>query len=213
MFTAGLDLAEFANITTQQQKGSPAVKSLQFYRTLKTFQRPLTRMEKFKKPIVVAIHGKCIGGGVDLVSACDIRLCSADASFSIKETQIGMVADLGTIPRLTRIVGKGYYNEMVFTGEPVEATKALRIGLVNEVYQDKETLLQGARGLCQAIANNSPLAVQGAKHILRWAEEHTFDDTLDYIGLWNTSFLESEDLKEAATAFFQKRKPVFINKL
>lgn len=212
LFTAGLDLAEFAKLVPKKN-ASPAVKNLEFFSTLKAFQRPFTKLEKFKKPVVVAIHNKCIGGGVDFITACDIRMCTSDASFSIKETQIGMVADLGTIPRIVRIVGKGIYNEMVFTGEPLEASRALQTGFVNSVFEDKEKLLEGARKLCTTIAANSPLAVQGTKHVLRYAEEHSFDDTLAYIGLWNSAFIESEDLKEAATAFFQKRKPVFVNKL
>lgn len=173
---------------------------------------------------VAFLQSECIGGGVDLITACDIRLCTKDASFSVKETQIAMVADLGTIPRITRIVSKGVYKEMVnlwfflliaqiYTGEPINAQRAHHFGLVNEVYEDKEALLQAARTLCSKIAANSPLAVQGAKHILQYAEDHTMSDTLDYIGLWNTSFLESEDLMESVVAFMQKRRPVYRNKL
>eukprot|EP01125_Pyxidicula_operculata_P015555 TRINITY_DN5293_c0_g1_i1.p1 TRINITY_DN5293_c0_g1~~TRINITY_DN5293_c0_g1_i1.p1 ORF type:complete len:274 (+),score=45.02 TRINITY_DN5293_c0_g1_i1:28-849(+) len=213
MFTAGLDLKEFAAIGSGGVDGSKAVKSLHFYSTLKRFQLPFKLIEKCKKPVVAAVHGKCIGGGVDLITACDIRLATEDATFSVKETQIGMVADLGTIPRITRIVGRGVYNEMVFTGEEFPAKRALNFGFVNQLFEDKNKLLEGARELCSKIAKNSPLAVQGAKRVLQFAEEHTTSDTLDHIGLWNSAFLESEDLMEAVAAFMQKRSPIFINKL
>jgi len=210
IFTAGINLNE---LKRSPEEGSFAMKSASFVKSLKSFQEPFTKLYKSPKPVVIAIHGKCIGGGVDLITACDIRLCTADASFSVKETQVGMVADIGTIPRLTRIVGKGIYSEMVFTGEPLGADRALASGLVNMVYKTKEELLVGARDICTKIAQNSPLAVQGVKKVLLFAEEHTFDDTLDYVSIWNAAFIDSEDLREALVAFMQKRKPVFINKL
>jgi enoyl-CoA hydratase len=213
LFTAGLDLSEFTSIAGDQTKESTAAASARFLRTVTAFQEPFIKLHRSLKPVIVAVHGKCIGGGVDLITACDIRLCTVDATFSVKETQIGMVADLGTIPRLIRIVGKGVYSEMVFTGEPLSAERALSFGLVNSIYPNKETLLQGARELCRKIADNSPLAVQGAKKVLLYAEDHTFDDTLDYVGVWNAAFINSEDLKEAVMSFIQKRKPSFKNKL
>jgi len=213
LFTAGINLKELTFTVNSFPEGSVAVKSAHFLKTVKEFQEPFTKLHKSKKPVVVAVHGKCIGGGVDLISACDIRFCTADATFSVKETQIGLVADLGTIPRLTRIVGKGIYSEMIFTGEPLNSDRALSSGLVNMVYKNKEELLAGAREMCNKIANNSPLVVQGAKKVLQFAEEHSFDDTLDYVGVWNAAFLESEDLHESLLSFMQKRKPVFVNKL
>eukprot|EP01126_Amoeba_proteus_P059116 TRINITY_DN769_c0_g1_i1.p1 TRINITY_DN769_c0_g1~~TRINITY_DN769_c0_g1_i1.p1 ORF type:complete len:125 (+),score=28.17 TRINITY_DN769_c0_g1_i1:1032-1406(+) len=124
-----------------------------------------------------------------------------------------MVADLGTIPRITKIIGMGYFKEMIYTGEPVNASRACHMGLVNEVHENKEELLKSARNLCKKITANSPLAVQGAKHVLRYAQDHSTQDTLDFIGLWNTSFLESEDLTESIMAFIQKRPPKYKNKL
>jgi len=211
MFTAGLDLNTFGPIKGPSE--SVVAGAAKFMKILTSFQEPFIKLHQSLKPVVVAVHGKCIGGGVDLITACDIRLCTADASFSVKETQMAMVADLGTIPRLVRIVGKGTYSEMVFTGEPFSATRALSTGLVNEVFPTKEALLAGARGLCSKIADNSPLAVQGAKKVLLYAEEHTFADTLDYLRVWNSVFIESDDLKEAVLSFLQKRRPQFKNKL
>jgi len=211
MFTAGLDLNSGSII--EPNPSSHAVTAAKFMRKLAAFQEPLTKLHQSLKPVVVAVHGKCIGGGVDLITACDVRLCTEDASFSVKETQMGMVADIGTIPRLVRIVGKGTYSEMVFTGEPLPSSRALSTGLVNAVFPTKEALLAGARELCGKIADNSPLAVQGAKKILLYAEEHTFADTLDFLRVWNAAFIESDDLKEAFKSFLQKRKPLFKNKL
>jgi len=212
LFTAGLDLSALTTLN-KTGKESTAVKSANFLKVVASFQEPFKKLHQSLKPVIVAVHGKCIGGGVDLITACDIRLCTSDAIFSIKETQMAMVADLGTIPRIIRIVGKGVYSEMVFTGEPINAERALSVGLVNAVYPNKEALLVGARDLCKKIAANSPLAVQGAKKVLLYAEEHTFADTLDYVGVWNAAFIESEDIKEAAISFLQKRKPKFVNKL
>jgi len=212
VFTAGLDLNSFSTIQ-RDPKESIATSSAQFLRILANFQEPFKKLHQSLKPVIVAVHGKCIGGGVDLITACDIRMCTNDATFSVKETQIGMVADLGTIPRLIRIVGKGVYSQMIFTGEDISSSMALSSGLVNAVFPTKEELLTGARALCRKIADNSPLAVQGAKKVLLYAEEHTFADTLDYVAVWNAAFLQSDDIKEYLMSFLQKRKPIFKNKL
>ena len=153
--------------------------------------------------------GHCIGGGVDLTTACDIRLCTKDATFAIHETKIAIVADVGTLQRITGIVGKGMAREMAYTGKRLTADRALRCGFVNEVYEDKEQLLEGAREMAAEIAANSPLAVQGTKAVLQYSEEHTTQEGLEYVAQWNTSFLQSEDLKEAINAFMEKRKPEF----
>uniref|UniRef100_A0A6B2LEE9 Enoyl-CoA hydratase n=1 Tax=Arcella intermedia TaxID=1963864 RepID=A0A6B2LEE9_9EUKA len=211
MFTAGIDIKDLDMGNAEDM--SAAEKSSTFLKTLRKFQAPLTLINKSKKPVIAAVHGNCIGGGVDLITACDIRVCTADATFSVKETKVAIVADLGTIPRITRIIGKGIYSEMVYTGEAIDADRALACGLVNKVYKTKEDLLAGARQLASKIAQNSPLVVQGAKTVIQFAEEHSYDDTLDYVALWNAAFLDSQDLKEAMMAFFQKRTPVFKNKL
>ncbi len=210
LFSAGLDLkSAMGDLAGAPRGGSKARDNLNLLERIKKLQDCVSSAEKCGKPVIAAIHGHCIGGGVDLTTACDIRLCSQDATFAIHETKIAIVADLGTLQRIARIVGKGMAREMAFTGKRIGAERALRCGLVNEVYPDKESLLAGARALAGEIAANSPLAVQGTKVVLNYSEQHTIDEGLDFVAQWNASFLHSRDLAEAITAFMEKRAPVF----
>jgi enoyl-CoA hydratase len=169
----------------------------------------VSRVETFHKPIVAAIHGACLGTGMDLITACDIRLASADATFSVRETRIAMVADVGTLQRLPRIVGDGTAREWIFTGADYDASAALAARLVNAVLPDPAAVLARAHELASAIAANSPLAVQGAKQVLGHAARRLDDASLDYVALWNAAFLHSDDLGEAMRAFMERRKPEF----
>lgn len=211
MFTAGLDLkAAMETIGSNQPTGSSKARDNKtLLDRIKRLQDCVSAPERCNKPVLAAIHGRCIGGGVDLVSACDIRLCTADADFAIHETKIAIVADLGTLQRIGRIVGRGIAREMAFTGKPIGAERALRLGLVNEVYPDKDSLLAAARAMAKEIAENSPLAVQGSKVVLNYSDDHTIEEGLDFVAQWNASFLQSHDLREAILAFVEKRKPVF----
>ncbi|MBI3737260.1 crotonase/enoyl-CoA hydratase family protein [Candidatus Sumerlaeota bacterium] len=211
LFTAGLDLKSAAeSLLTGKGNGSSKARSnLQLLDHIKKLQACFSAIESCPKPVIAAVHGHCIGGGVDLSCACDIRLCTSDAAFSIHETKIAIVADLGTLQRISRIVGRGVAREMAFTGKRIGAYRALRCGFVNEVYPDKESLLAGARELAKEIAVNSPLAVQGAKIVLNYSDQHTIEEGLDFVAQWNASFLHSHDLTEAVAAFLQKRAPVF----
>ena len=161
------------------------------------------------KPVIAAVHGWCIGGGIDLISACDIRVASADAVFSVRETKIAIVADLGTLQRLPGIVSRGHVAELAYTGKDITADRAAEIGLVNQVLLDADTCHKAAHELAAEIASNSPLAVQGTKAVLRASEGRTVAEGLDYVGVWNAAFLASNDLTEAFTAFLEKRPPKF----
>lgn len=212
LFTAGLDLK--ATALSQAQSGgngasSEAGRNRQFYKHVRDLQDCFTTPETCRKPVIAAIHGHCIGGGVDLTTACDIRLCTADATFAIHETKIAIVADVGTLQRISGIVGKGMAREMALTGKRITADRALRCGLVNDVYETKEELLAAAREMAAEIAANSPLAVEGTKRVLSFSEEHSLEEGLEYVAQWNSSFLRSNDLNEAIQAFMQKRKPEF----
>lgn len=211
LFTAGLDLKSAAQgiLGDSVGNGSVATNNFEMYKAIQDLQDAMSASEKCRKPVIAAVHGHCIGGGVDLTTACDIRLCTKDATFAIHETKIAIVADVGTLQRITGIVGKGMAREMAYTGKRLTADRALRCGFVNEVYEDKEQLLEGAREMAAEIAANSPLAVQGTKAVLQYSEEHTTQEGLEYVAQWNTSFLQSEDLKEAINAFMEKRKPEF----
>ena len=146
---------------------------------------------------------------MDLVTACDIRLASADATFGVRETAMGLVADVGTLQRLPAIVGPGHVADLVYSGRDIDAARAARIGLVNDVYPDSESTLDAALELGSAIAANSPLVVQGAKKILNRRAARVAAEGLDYVAVWNAAFLLSDDLNEALTAFAEKRKPDF----
>jgi enoyl-CoA hydratase/carnithine racemase len=215
IFTAGLDLKEVdpdifgAGSGSNGAARSAATKNFKLYKTIKRLQKCFTAIEECSKPTVAAVHGKCVGGGVDLTTACDIRVCSADASFSIFETKIAIVADVGTLQRITPIVGKGMAREMAYTGRFIDAERSLACGLVNQVLSDREAAIDAARTLTEEIAANSPLAVQGTKIVLNYSDEHSVEEGLEFVAQWNSSFLQSNDIAEAMSAFVEKRAPVF----
>jgi enoyl-CoA hydratase len=155
------------------------------------------------------VHGYCLGGGVDIITACDIRLAAADATFGVRETKIAMVADLGTLQRLPAIVGPGIARELVFTGRDFDAAYAERIGLVSRVLPDAEALREAAFAMAREIADNPPLAVQGAKRVMNEAVTREFDRGLEYVSTWNAAHVVTQDLGVAVTAFVSKQKPEF----
>jgi enoyl-CoA hydratase len=214
-FTAGLDLKEAMGGVlgggggNGGGGGSAATRNLTLYREIRRLQDCFTAIERCRKPVIAAVHSKCIGGGLDLITACDVRVCSADASFAIYETKIAIVADVGTLQRISAVAGKGMAREMAYTGKFIPAERALACGLVNTVYPDKDALLAGARELAEEIAANSPLAVQGSKVVLNYSDEHTVEEGLEYVAQWNSSFLMTNDLAEAMQAFIEKRRPDF----
>ena len=218
-FTIGLDLkamggllsgaAPNAKADSSNPAPSQATKRTRLFRNIKTLQASLSAVANTRVPVIAAVHGWCIGGGIDLITAADIRLASADAVFSVRETKVAIVADLGTLQRLPRIIGKGQTNELVFTGRDVSATEANAIGLVNSVASDRESLWDAAKAMAGEIASNSPLVVAGAKQVLRASEGRPVDDGLDFVAAWNSAFMESNDLVEAMMAFMQKRPAEF----
>lgn len=206
-FTVGIDLGMLASI--QPAGASPASGNFELYQTIKRLQRTVSSLAETAKPVIAAVHGYCLGAGVNLISACDVRLASADAVFSIRETRMGLVADLGVLQRLPAIVGTGVVAEMALTGDDYPAEWALHRGLVTSVADDQESLMERARELADRIAANSPLVTQGVKRILQSNDGRTVDQALDYMAQWNSSFLISNDLMEAMTAFTEKRDPDF----
>ena len=144
-----------------------------------------------------------------MITACDIRMCTAEATFSIYETKIAIVADVGTLQRITSIVGKGIAREMAFTGSFFPSERAVASGLVNSVFDTKEAMLEAARAMADEIAGNAPLTVQGVKTVMNYSAEHTIEEGLEYVAKWNAAFIQTDDLLEAITAFSEKRKPEF----
>ncbi|HZQ28726.1 MAG TPA: crotonase/enoyl-CoA hydratase family protein [Acidimicrobiales bacterium] len=213
-FTVGLDLKTMGGAVAgaggpDGSSPSQAARAARFYPEVKRLQRAISAVADCPKPVIAAVHGWCIGGGVDLISAADVRLCSADAQFSIRETRIAIVADIGTLQRLPRIIGKGHMAELAFTGKDIGADRAHAIGLVNDVLPDQDSLVKAAQAMATEMAANSPLVVQGTKQVLRASEDRTVEEGLDYVAVWNAGFLQSNDLIEAMTAFLEKRPPEF----
>lgn len=209
-FTVGLDLKTMGGTIAGDGSGggsSLAARSTRFLREVSRLQDSVTSLERCPKPVIAAIHGYCLGGGIDLITAADIRLASADAIFSVRETKIAIVADVGTLQRLPRIIGKGHVAELAYTGKDITAERAAQIGLVNDVLPDQDALLKAAQAMAGEIAANSPLAVRGTKAVLKACENRSIEEGLDYVGVWNAAFLQSNDLIEAMTAFMEKRPP------
>ncbi len=175
-------------------------------------QDAISSVASCPKPTVAAVHGYCIGGGVDLIAACDIRLASADAVFSVREAKMAIVADLGSLQRLPAIISAGHLNELALTAKDISAERARDIGLVNDVAADAEGVLKAARAMASEIAANSPIAVQGTKAVLAANEGRTVAQGLDYVATWNAGMLASDDLVEAVTAFMEKRSPKFTGR-
>lgn len=203
-FSYGLDLPAMAALLTG---GAGAADRAKLLDTIQTMQSSVTRVQTCRKPVIAAIQGWCIGGGLDLIAAADIRLCAADARFSLREARIAIVADIGSLQRLPAIIGEGNTRELAFTGKDIDAQRALRIGLVNEVYDDPEALMDAAHVMARQIAQNAPLAVQGSKRVMNATQGKTIEEGLRYVALWNSAYLHTADLTEAMTSFIEKRPP------
>ena len=210
-FCVGLDLvASGETLGSKSDTSSQAVANLRQLETTREFQAGISALAECPLPVIAAIHGHCLGGGIDLATACDIRLASADALFSIRETRIGIVADVGTLQRLPKVVGAGHVAELAYTGKDIGAARAEKIGLVNDVYPDVEALLEAAETLALEIAANSPMTVRGTKFMLQQNEDLSTEQSLLFNALFTLSTsLQSNDLKEAMRAFMEKRAPSF----
>ncbi len=211
LFCAGIDLQMMMSLGAQMQQPCAGRSREALRRFILDLQDTLTSLERCRKPVLAAIHGPCIGGGIDLITCADMRYCSADASFCIKEIDIGMTADVGTLQRLPRLVGEGITRELAYTGRNFEAAEALSIGLVNKVYETREALYEGVHALATTIASKSPLSIRGTKEMITYARDHTVTDSLNYIATWNAAMLMSEDLSESMAASMSKRSPQFDN--
>jgi enoyl-CoA hydratase len=226
-FSVGLDLKEMGGLLTGGAGGgdggggrdadagarpSMAAQARAGRQSVLRLQDAITAVARCPKPVIAAVHGYCIGGGVDLIAACDIRMASADAVFSVREAKMAIVADLGSLQRLPTIISAGHLAELAFTAKDISAERAKEIGLVNDVATDADGVLKAARALAAEIAANSPIAVQGTKAVLAANEGRTVAEGLDYVATWNAGMLASDDLVEAVTAFMEKRPPKFTGR-
>ena len=209
-FSYGLDLAAMMSQLGQHLSGENlAADRALLLDLIARMQDACNLVAGCRKPVIAAVAGWCIGGGLDLVSACDLRLCSVDARFSLREVKVAMVADIGSLQRLPRIIGDGNTRELAFTGKDIDAQRALKIGLVSEVYDSEDALLEAARRVAREIADNPPLVVQGIKQVMNYCADKSTADGLRYVAVWNAAFLQSNDLTEAITAFRERRPPKF----
>ena len=207
-FTSGLDLNEFSSLGLLEGKDIGR-KAENIRKIIKNLQESFNVIENSRVPVIAAIHGACVGGGVDLISACDIRFATSDSFFSIYEVKIGMAADVGTLQRLPRLIPLGLMKELAYTGRKMNAEEAVKSGLINAMYKDKSELINNVYKVAKDIAKNSPIAVSGTKQIIKYSLNHSIDDGLEYAALWNSSKLQSLDFIEAVKAQIEKREAIF----
>ena len=210
-FSAGMELSVFTDGegVTEERSGDRHVAGESFRRHVHYLQDTFTCLDKARMPVIVAIQGGCIGGAVDFVSACDIRYATADAFFCIQEINIGMTADVGTFPRLCKLIPEGWVRELAYTGRRLPAARARDIGLVNETFDTHEALVAHAFATAREIAEKSPLAVAGSKVMINYARDHTIADGLDYIATWQTGMFAGPHMAEAFKAKMEKRPADF----
>jgi enoyl-CoA hydratase/carnithine racemase len=209
VFTAGIDLQMMMGLGAQIQNDCEGRMRESLRTVILDLQDTLTSLERCRKPVLAAIHGACIGGGIDLIACADMRYCSSDAYFSIKEIDIGMVADVGTLQRLPKLIGDGMARELAYTGRRVEAAEAREMRLVNRVFDTRDALIEGVREIAASIAAKSPLSIRGSKEMINYARDHSVADGLNYVATWNAAMLMSDDLQKAMMAGMSKQTPEF----
>ena len=208
-FTAGIDLQMMMGLGPLIHNECDGRTREALRRVILDLQDTLTSLERCRKPVLAAVHGACVGGGIDLITCADMRYCSSDATFTIKEIDIGMTADVGTLQRLPKLIGDGMARELAYTARKVDAAEAREIHLVNRVFESREALREGVLAIAATIAAKSPLAIRGTKEMIVYARDHSVADALNYNATWNAALLMSEDLQEAMMANMEKRAPRF----
>jgi enoyl-CoA hydratase len=211
-FTSGMDLAVFNGITGLMQsepgRGAYALRDM-----VRKFQASLSSLEEMRVPVIAAVHGVCLGGGIDLITACDIRIASTETAFGIEEIHIGMTADVGTLQRLPKLIAPGIVRELAYTGRSFTADEARDWGLVNAIHPDREATIEAALAMAREIAAKSPLAIAGTKNALTYARDHAVAEGLDQIATWNGGMLRPGDLMKALQAKMTKQVALFSDLL
>lgn len=208
-FSTGLDLVDFFTEKKSVFQSETADGREELYRMILQMQEGMNRMSAGQNIYIAAVHRHCIGGGLDLIAACDLRLASRDAAISLREAKVAIVADMGSLNRLPNIIGLGYTRLMAYTGRDFSADECQRMGLIEEVFETQAELMAGARKLAEEIAVNPSIAVRGTKQVLNYVADHSLDDSLKYVAAWNAAFLDSKDLREMFAAFTERRRPEF----
>ena len=215
-FTAGIDTAVFASNETPNEdlrevEHQKRRHGARFYDNVLRMQRTFNCLEECRVPVLAAIQGGAIGGGVDLITACDMRYMSKDGFLTIFEINIGMTADVGTFPRITKLIPEGIARELAYTGRRMGAEEAKNIGLVNAVFDTHEELLAGVMEIAREITKKAPIAIYGSKRLITYSRDHSTADSLDYISIWNASMLNSAEVREAMSAAGEKREGDFAS--
>ncbi|MET4027140.1 MULTISPECIES: crotonase/enoyl-CoA hydratase family protein [Marinobacter] len=208
-FSAGMDLGVFSDPKSVPMSGDPGRMAENLRRVVLQLQDTLTSLERVRLPVLAAVHGGCIGGALDLVCAADSRYCTADAYFTIKETELGMTADVGTLQRLPKLMPEGVVRELAYTGRKFGAEEAHRLGFVNTVYESQEAMLEGVMAIAAQIAANSPLAVTGCKEMINFSRDHSVEDSLKYMATWQSGMFRPTDMMKSFQAKAQKQAPVY----
>ena len=207
-FTAGMDLQVFEGMTTEDNI-EPARAAEKQRRWIMALQDVFSALETARMPVISAIQGACIGGGVDMICATDIRLCTSNAFFNIKETELGITADVGTLQRILHVMPSGIARELAYTSRNFAADEALKCGFVNNIYDSQEEMLNAAHQLARSMAKHSPMAVNGVKEMLNYSRDHSVADSLNHMATWQGGMLQNQDILEAMTAAKEKRVPSF----
>jgi len=208
-FCSGIDLSMLQRVEGHESSADAARVRESHRRRILYLQDCLASIEQCRKPVLAAINGACIGAGVDLITWCDMRYAAVGTYLSVREIDIGMTADVGTLQRLPRLIADGIARELVYTGRNIDANEAQSIGLVNRVFASVEALQTGVMEIAQSIAAKSPLAIRGTKEMINYARDHSVADGLNYIATWNAAMLPSADRVESMLATREKRPPVF----
>jgi len=208
-FSTGLEVNSFTEQFDIYLKENLAEDRKRFYKLIQDMQSGINAVYNSNKPSIAVVHKHCIGGALDLISACDIRYCSSDAVFSLREAKVAIVADMGSINRLPAIIGQGNTRELALTGKDIDAEEAYRMGLVNKIFPNFEQALEYAKKTAGEIADNPSIVVEGIKEVMRFSEGKPLEAGLNYVCLWNSSFLASKDFQKARLAFQTKTKPIY----
>ena len=211
MFSSGMDLNVFMTPSQRLTSGEMGRRNENLRRTVLQLQDAFNCIESVRIPVLAAVHNGCIGAGINLVSACDCRYATEDAYFCIKETELGMTADVGVLQRLPKIIPEGIVREMAYTARRLSASEALNFGLVNSVHSNKETMLEQVMIIARQIANNSPLAVSGSKEMINYSRDHSVADSLKYMATWQSGMFQPNEMMKAFQAKAMKQEPDFDN--
>ena len=208
-FCAGADQQFLLQGVMYLNDDSPGHAREQLHRDILRLQGHISAIENCRKPVLAAVHNACVGGAVDIISACDCRYATEDAFFSIAEIDLGIVADLGTLQRLPKVIAPGLARELAYTGRRLSAAEALSTGLVNQLFPDREAMLATVRDIASQIAGKSPLAIRGSKQVLNYSRDHSVAAGLAQVASWNAGMLLSQDLSEAFSALMERRSPTY----